>query len=1299
MYSAPRAVIASRVASRLAQNFDFNHGLSSKHKELQEQLQQKQRQLQQMMMADSAQKTQEVVGEAQQFVNMVGEAAASRVEAPPANKAAFMAADDLPQDTVKIVDGRIWKVGTADSGGKFWVPVYVPTCGFPAAFVQDKRKVLETGYGKDVVEEAAAATPLQRFVVPENMPEMPAVVGTRAGQWLKGAEEEEGEQCAEINAMRQMQVAKFAYYATRGYMDKEAMQRAKDELARAEVSFQIQQKQLQAVQGEQRKLQGEILVAQSYIKDMRQDFEQKQATADVMGMKFAIESLKLARYKGIVLLKQKRRLGSKLKLYQCNYKEARRARELAKQCFAEKMRKHEDTKHEMIARCDLQPEKTEKVLWKEETAKVAQAKKDLEQMELQYEKLKSRERVLKETVERFDRKKQEALAGAGKGLETSQDAVPQPSLAGGDQNIKGGLTGKQLETLRALLKSAEQQKNLEDVALLEALNQRKASEDDAGVKEKLEEMERLIESKRGMDQTLKTAEQGVEEEIGLRARPAGSRLPPNVKEAMDGYLKEQVNYMHDQAEEERRNNARALEEQREEMKRDLRKVKFDMVEQAVGAADDFRNDVDNALVDTGKQIETEEDLVLGIQQQLLNEKKLDSVRKEMDKLAQEIEVMKKSIKAMGARVEELLRIIRETDPDFGKTEEKDPEAEAREKQRIAQEAASAERAKAKVTPFDVAEVTVDPVSPLEARVVENEKLRILTEHGHILHLNNGEIEYALLKYSDTFWYEGYVDNTHLRPAKTGILVVLDGDNITRYRGEWKNDAKVFRGFREKFVKTEAVPTEVMFSESWDVKGPGFPSLFADGEKITYKDPSGAGALTITCDPATDSFGYLRTDGDNGKFVKKCGSEEYTVEESKPDERSMNGVFIRRGKKLGQRLLMYGTTFKTDCGPWAFYSWQWDDKEDGDVFVQVGSDFDEKRSVSGYLGGAFNKVSSWLWKKVGYKQTDNSSVRAFDGLIRTGFHCTMKFKTTRDSTGLYTSNTKAGTFTEMKPGLILNQENNVFVYSGSVWLGVPHGTGAFHFSKKVEDLDNVFVGQCWNGKPHAGYLKQENADSTSKFWGTFLTPVQKGSNCWYVRVNTGRNDEAEDSYVYARRSFSRHKRFDDEDDTGAALSNIRLLCTNRAVKNTLKLKVQEQVTAGIFKEFATPLLNDESGCNITGGSLVGGATFMVEQDHVQRVDADWLDSASRKVNSLVERMSTAPGTDGEKESRELRAKYSDAVLSYVRSFKDAVTRRPRDAPGALRPSARKLADAVRSYFVDDLYKHNMSRIADWLYLEC
>ena len=196
------------------------------------------------------------------------------------------------------------------------------------------------------------------------------------------------------------------------------------------MSFQVQKKQLDVVQGELKKLKGEILVAQNYIKELRTDFEQKQAAADTMGMKFAVESLKLARYKGIVLLKQKRRLGAKLKLYQCNYKQARRQRELAKQCFAQKMEKHEDVKQEMIARCDLKPEKTKEELLKEERVKIKEAKKTLEEMELAYEKLKSRERELRETVERFDEKKERALSGAGK---NSSQPTPSPDLAGGDK--------------------------------------------------------------------------------------------------------------------------------------------------------------------------------------------------------------------------------------------------------------------------------------------------------------------------------------------------------------------------------------------------------------------------------------------------------------------------------------------------------------------------------------------------------------------------------------------------------------------------------------------------------------------------------------------------------------------------------------------------------------------------------------------------------------------------------------------------------------------------------------------------
>ena len=170
---------------------------------------------------------------------------------------------------------------------------------------------------------------------------------------------------------------------------------------------------------------------------------------------------------------------------------------------------------------------------------------------------------------------------------------------------------------------------METAALLEALNQRKASTDSPELQAKIEELESMIAAKKAMGSKINAAEAAVEEEIGLRRRSPGSKLPPNVKEAMDQYLREQMDYMHDQVEEQRRQNQKALEQQKEAMAKDLRKVRYDMVEQAVGAADDFRNGVDNALIDTDKEIETEEQLVLGIQQQLLNGRKLESVRKEI----------------------------------------------------------------------------------------------------------------------------------------------------------------------------------------------------------------------------------------------------------------------------------------------------------------------------------------------------------------------------------------------------------------------------------------------------------------------------------------------------------------------------------------------------------------------------------------------------------------------------------------------------------------------------------------------
>ena len=110
-------------------------------------------QLQNLFAADGAKAANQVIDDARQFVDEVGRRAAVQDNlSSQQHDLAFLSADNFPQDTVRIVDSKIWKVGTADSGGKYWVPVYVPTCGFPANLVQEKRKVLETGYGKQVIK-------------------------------------------------------------------------------------------------------------------------------------------------------------------------------------------------------------------------------------------------------------------------------------------------------------------------------------------------------------------------------------------------------------------------------------------------------------------------------------------------------------------------------------------------------------------------------------------------------------------------------------------------------------------------------------------------------------------------------------------------------------------------------------------------------------------------------------------------------------------------------------------------------------------------------------------------------------------------------------------------------------------------------------------------------------------------------------------------------------------------------------------------------------------------------------------
>lgn len=469
------------------------------------------------------------------------------------------------------------------------------------------------------------------------------------------------------------------------------------------------------------------------------------------------------------------------------------------------------------------------------------------------------------------------------------------------------------------------------------------------------------------------------------------------------------------------------------------------------------------------------------------------------------------------------------------------------------------------------------------------------------------------------------------------------------------------------------------------------------------------------------FGYNRLDD---KFYTNCNQVDAGTSNQRMS--SDGKVLIKVDKDgNGNKLLLYGILDTKDCSANAFYSWQWNERDDT-VFSQVGAKFDVKASVSGYISTKLKGAWDWMWSKVGYKNRDASRARVFAGVVQSGFHCETKFKV--DQKGKFT--TDKGTF--------MDDGSTVFVCDGEVLFGVPHGACKVFYTGKTTDLDNVFEGKCANGTPVEGYKQiwEYDEGAYTKFWGTFLSPTASADDCWYSKMNTGRRfKDGQTEYVYLRRTFDMNLTFEDGKTVKQEYKLLPKLCTNRAVKSTVRLGADMQVPAGVYKEFAERLVQGEDDCKIQGGavSLSGGAKDMDQlallgidtKCKVPHIEANWLAEVEDKVaqlvlrldalvqneqeyNSMLETQKLLPDhadpasvADGAVQARKAlrneKRELSTAVVAYVRSFRDALERCPRDGPGALRPVARSLAEAITQTFRGD-YKQHMRDVSDWLKYE-
>ena len=935
--------------------------------------------------------------------------------------------------------------------------------------------------------------------LPKVLPAVDAATASEAAAWVQAARLHEQLACADAAAKQRLEHAKQQYYLSIGLLCDADLATVKQRLEAVVHAHAAREFELNEQKEAQCNLEAEIIAAQQVMRDVQQDLEGKHAQGDSFGVQYAAEEFKLAKYKVLLLLKQKRRLKAMVAIHACNVREAAKAKGVAESEFADAMARHEYALQLMRANHDLDDSTQDLIKAVEE--KLKNYNGELQKLQGQLEKTRA-ERVQMETVIRDQEQEQRKALGLSGGQQASGGAAPRrpnqathgptapagpaglASSAGSAGSARGG--GSDETTGPALgggglddeIKAFEEARKKVNEAFAKKAEQVYMKPDElmkALLPDALdEEKKKLKAEKDAQEKAKKESEEAVEE-----ARKIAQKAIEEAGAKVEAKLQAQ----------EHRNHVTASAQESV-----LAKMTTAVERNFLGIGD----------------MTNQRGIANGVQYLMSLRFRARRLRDEEAEIRADIARVQQMIEPLQLELNKLQQRL--------KDEQEKEDAANKEGQPVAQAAsAPAVPVAAQVTTTEACDLapigTLLNKKRLEAiqnvqKVWENAGVEFTVGmaqgtsspdlnlcYGRIVKRSNtasagsgsaGGLSTSASSPPATnaasggdgcnfeWFYEGALKGDTASPNGLGTFVGVFSDKVHRLRGTW-GEGTITEGILETWASLDdaytnppegvhigTLSTEVKPAASGTSIIEPTNSKGADGIHFERKD-KGAGELKQGATVKSENSGPALAIGAKGNI-------EYTYND-------------------GKHLLFYYLTKGVDSRTAAAYCWQWEDK-DADiksVVVQVGTAVNRPDALTGTVGeGLLNFASMFGMTSATQRAT---KVGLWNKAVHTGVQCIFI--------------NSAGTSMKDQKQLVTGYKDGVTVRTstGKMLCGLPHGSHAVKYGS-----GNQFFGQCFNGGPYRGYYVTEEKNDTPgiSFWGTFLTPSAPSfDDAWMCFTNTGR----------------------------------------------------------------------------------------------------------------------------------------------------------------------------------------------------
>ncbi len=1262
--------------------------------------------------------------------------------------AVYKATDRATGDVAKV-DGVLWTV-KENSGVKKWVPAapadgseprsVLNVCGGPPVQGQCQGRGLSWSQGcagQDVgpaqasyasacvpgrspfsLEEANAACaapayssaaasfnePLANRPVrlPKVLPAVDAATANEAAAWVQAARLHEQLACADAAAKQRLQHAKQQYYLSIGLLcdaDEATVKQRLEAVVHASAARAFELSEQKAAQCN---LEAEIIAAQQVMRDVQQDLEGKHAQGDSFGVQYAAEEFKLAKYKVLLLLKQKRRLKAMVAIHACNVREAANAQGVAEREFADAMARHEYARHLMRVNHDLDDGTQE--LLADVNLKLEKHGEDLLRLEALLSVKRTDREAMEAEIKEHEKQQSKALGLSG-GQQRPDGALRRPNHAtrgasgpagpvggGGSDGatgpaLAGGVTQDELEAYKIAREKINDafRKDLNEVytdpnEMIRAMIQNGAGDEDI----RKQKEKKKLEDEATMDDIKKLAH---DEQVKAQ------KAIQEAAERVEGQLQAQ----------EHRNHVSASVQAST-----LAKLKTG-VERGFLGIDDMTN---------------RRGIANGVQYLMSLRFRARRYRDEEAEIRAKIARVQQIIQPLQLERDKLeLRLKEEKDKEDAVKNAGQPAAQATNAPAVAVVAAHVATTEggcelapigtlnkdrhAAITEVEDAWPTTDVTVGMKQGTRDGE---LQPCYGRIVKLD------AKGKTCDFVWfYEGGLKKT--KPDGLGTFVCIYSNQVQRLRGEWA-EGDVDKGILETWTTCEKARTE--------------PPNSVHIGKLTTKlsladDYAVTNALKVE---ETVGINFTR-DEKEGKGVLKRGPEDTLLDGKTKTARqeASDGTILYTFDN--NRHLLYYYPPVLDSRTAAAYCWQWEnagaDAIKG-VVLQVGTVINQPQA----LAASYGERAANTFSLFGVTSATKRATREgpWDKAVHTGMQCIFDSA----STG---GGQQKHVVTGYKDGVQMRTS------TGEMLCGLPHGSHQVQYAGA-----DRFFGRCFNGGPYRGYATVNTGEnSASSFWGTFLTPsVPSFDDAWQCLTNTGRRKYTGQSDVETQ--YCRQK------VTGEDNDKVREKATDEAVKgaNAADQTGLQALPPVVFQEYAQknaslcggadaahsdapgasghddggagPSDHDNGEPGIEGGTYdaalgagesgagVGppGAGAPAPAPHAAGagvgggdgrewdggISPAWLHEATRRVDDLCAQLARLrtralpPSAQGELGAR---------ALQYASTFADVLKKKPVCGPGLLRPLARNMAAALDASFAGLANANVMAQLAAWFRLEC